>query len=564
MLVYYSWRWLLIVGLGLLVYGQTFHYGFVFDDYLFIVNNAFIKNFDNIHLIWKQFPMTRFLGMYSFAFNYHLGQLNPSGYHLFNFLVHLTATGLVWALGSLLFKITQAKAKTQKNDLAFIISLIFLVHPGQTQAVTYITQRYESMATVFYLTTVYFYLRARVSKENFQRLTLFGLAGVTTVLGALTKEVVITLPLMVLAAEWILFPRTNHKKVLFILAGVGILLYLFFTQLTHTGWSAIFSTVMRSESHDGDSLTALTYMLTEMRVFLTFLRLLFLPVHQNIDYDYPASTGLFHPPLTFVGLLVIGGVIFSIIRLRRTYPLIAFGLSWMLITFAVNLVPRFNVIFEHKLYLISFGFFLAVVAALSVWIQDRSVLVRILACIIVVLGFLSFERNKVWANELLLWQDCVSQSPDKERTNANLGRIYGSMGQYDQSVYYLSRAISLRPDNITYENRGVIYAQLGKPALALEDLNHSIGMDPTYFPTYVKRAWVYQTLHQYQDALADLNHALAMNSYYTDAYIERGILWMQMGQKQNAINDFQQVLKIDPLNAEASQYLSSILGKTNP
>ena len=95
------------------------------------------------------------------------------------------------------------------------------------------------------------------------------------------------------------------------------------------------------------------------------MRLLVLPVHQNLDYDYPASTGLLHPPLTLVGAgVILCFIIFLIFKLRRNFPLIAFGLAWILITFSINLAPRLNVIFEHKLYLISFGFFLVLVSAL--------------------------------------------------------------------------------------------------------------------------------------------------------------------------------------------------------
>jgi len=311
---------------------------------------------------------------------------------------------------------------------------------------------------------------------------------------------------------------------------------------------SIFLRSIPSESHDGDMLTPLRYFLTQMRVFLTFLRLLILPIHQNLDYDYPASTGLFHPPLTLVGLGVMGGIVFLIIKLRRRVPLIAFGLAWMLITFSINLAPRSNVIFEHKLYLISFGFFLAGVVALSVWVPNRRTLMWILLGMITVLAIVSFQRNKVWANELILWEDSIKKSPHKARVNASLGRVYGTRGRYDEAIYYLSRAIAISPDNITYENRGVLYSQQGRSAQALEDLNRSIAMDPNYFSTYVKRSWIYQVQHNYKAALDDLQRAIQLEPYFADAYIERGMLWMQMGQPQEALKDFQQALKIDPFN----------------
>ena len=231
-----------------------------------------------------------------------------------------------------------------------------------------------------------------------------------------------------------------------------------------------------------------------------------MPIHQNLEYDYPASLGLLQPPLTLAGLGVISGIIFLIIKWRSKYPLIAFGLAWGLITFSINLVPRANVIFEHKLYLaFRLVFILAFVAALTIWVPNRRTLFKILCCIVTVLFFIIFQRNKVWANELILWEDIVKKSPGKSRVNANLGRVYGSLGRYDESIFYLTRAIAINPDNITYENRGIIYSQQGRYTQALEDLNQSIAMDPGYLKTYIKRSWVYQTFqHLYKEALADL------------------------------------------------------------
>ena len=159
---------------------------------------------------------------------------------------------------------------------------------------------------------MYCYLNARVSTDRAGKFILFSLSGFLIVLGIFTKEVVITAPLMMLAAEWILFPQKDNKKFYILLAGGGVLLYLLFTQLLHDDLRIFFRS-FPSESHDGDILTPGRYFLTQMRVFLTFLRILVLPIHQNLDYDYPASWGFLHPPLTLIGAGVITGIMFLII-----------------------------------------------------------------------------------------------------------------------------------------------------------------------------------------------------------------------------------------------------------
>jgi len=542
-------RCLGILVLGLLIYGQTFHFDFVFDDYIFIVTNPFIKNFSNIHLMWHVFPVTRLVGMYSFAINYHFNQLHAAGYHIFNFMVHLAAVALVWALADLLFKMTRGLPSHSKTpqELPFIMAVLFLVHPCQSQAVTYITQRFESMATVFYLAGIYFYLRGRLSSRKIHQMVFFSLVGLSTIVGLMTKEVVVTLPLMILIGEWILFPKKNNHKAIFVFLVIGLFLYLLFSRMVHANLS-IFIKSIPSESHDGDVLTPGRYFLTQMRVFLTFLRLFIFPFHQNLDYDYPVSTGFFSPILTFVGGVVMMGTGYLVFQLRQKYPLISFGLAWVLVTFSINLAPRSNVIFEHKMYLLSFGFLLSAVAVLSLWITDRRTLLKVLSCGIIILSFITYQRNKVWSNEISLWEDVIKNSPNKARVNSNLARVYGQQGRYDESIKYFSRAIALKPDNISYENRGVIYSEQGKNDEALEDLDKSIAMDPTYFSTYIKRSWVYQSMHNYQAALLDLQEAIRLEPYFEDAYIERGILWVQMGKAKEALQDFDKALKIDPLN----------------
>ncbi len=545
-----------LVLLGLLVYGQTFHFDFVFDDHLFIVNNPFIKNFTNFHLIWKGFSLTRLVGMYSFALNYGFNQLRPGGYHVFNVCVHLGAAFLVWALGHLIFKITSPQLLKDRwgKELPYLIAVLFLVHPAQTQAVTYITQRFESMATVFYLGTVYCYLRGRLSGAWPRQMAWFACAGLLFGLGLLTKEVIITVPAMLVACEAIFFPVKDPRRLLALGAAGFVLAYLSIIKIMHINTNIFHQPVwlfpIPSESHDGDVFTPPQYMLTQMRVFLTFLRLLILPVHQNLDYDYPASRDLFHPPLTVLGLVVILSIIVLIFKWRRTMPAVAFGLAWALITFSANLVPRSNVIFEHKFYLISFGFLLSGVAVFSRRPPYRGVLVRLLICLAALWALMSFHRNQIWANELLVWENGVQNSPNKARVNANLGRVYGSMGRYDESIQYLSRSIALKPDNITYENRGIIYGQMGRMHEALEDMDKSIAMDPGYLSTYVKRSWIYQSLHLYSQAFADLDYVISQQPYFVDAYVERGILWMALNQPQKALPDFQQAVVLQPRDYE--------------
>ncbi len=568
--MYCSFRWLILITLGLVIYYQTFSFGFVFDDERFVVVNSYIKDFTTIDHIFDTYPKTRMLGFYSFAFNYFMNGLNPRGYHIFNFIIHLLATGLVWGVGSMLFRIAGASVlqrisqSSQKiyQDLPFIIALLFLVHPCQTQAVSYISQRFESMATVFYLATVYCYIHARIASVGIRQVVLFILAGVSALLGILTKEVAVTIPLMLLAVEFLLQPdlyngvivsgkkvlkkKMNYLKVCIVLIAGGLFFSLLFMKLVRAGLGIFLQSTV-SQSHDGDIITPGNYFLTQMRVFLTFVRLSIFPVGQNVDYDYPMSTGLLHPPLTLIGICLISGIVFLIVRLCRSLPLVSFGLAWMLITFSINLAPRSNLIFEHKLYLISFGFFLVTVTVLSMLIRQKTILLGLFVCMIAVLSMVSFERNQVWKDRITLWEDVVKKSPGKMRGYVSLGMAYMKDHRYAEAMRVFSKGISVNPEEYrNYIFRGDTYYALGKNDEALNDFNKAIAIKPKLSLIYTKRAKVYKEQKNYEAAFIDLQRAISFQPNDSSAYMDRGMLWMEQGHANEALKDLQQALKIDP------------------
>jgi tetratricopeptide (TPR) repeat protein len=289
-----------------------------------------------------------------------------------------------------------------------------------------------------------------------------------------------------------------------------------------------------------------------MRVFLTFLRILVWPVHQNLDYDYPASSGLLSPPLTLVGLSAISGIIFLITKLRRSFPVIAFGLAWMLITFSANLAPRANVIFEHKLYLISFGFFLAFVGTLSLAKLSRRTLFVVLWCIVALLAGLSFQRNKVWSSDLSLWEDAVRESPHKARPNNNFGFALDKEGRHTQALVYLNRAIAISPRYAdAYNNRGMTYYHQGNFTQAVADYNQAIALRPNWAEVYVNRGAVFASQGNFAGAMTDYNKAIALNPNRAEGYNNRGNAFVKQKMYPQAISDFNKAVEIDPSFAQA-------------
>ncbi len=539
-------QWSSLIFLGLLIYGQSFGFGFVFDDDQFIVNNPYIHNLSKVHEIEQALPLTRLVGIYTFALNYHFHGLNPTGYHLFNVVLHLVVTGLVWALANLLFKIVGKEPK----QLPFFMALLFLVHPLQTQAVTYISQRFESLATLFYLTTIYCYLSARISKDMLSKVILFLIAAVSAFLGIMTKEVAITIPLMLLACEWILLPSKNpsakSSRNLMISVG-GVLFLLVFLKLLRSGFN-MFITALPSQSHDGDTIVLGNYLLTQMRVFLTFVRLFFVPYPQNVDYDYPLSVSIIDPLLTLVGAGLVSFLILAMIRIRHKWPLISFGLAWVLITFSINLAPRANVIWEHKFYLMSFGFLIATVSVLANLIHKRSSLIFIVCAVTAGFTFLSFQRNHIWQNDFTLWEDGIKRSPNKVRVYVDLAKAKGTHGQLQQAITLLTQKLSVTPNHYgSLMARAGLQYRLGNYDLATEDLRQAVIVRPNFIDFY-KLSLIYSEQKQMDKALDALNTSILLNDNFLPAYIDRAMIFVQKKNYIFAVGDLVKAQKIQPQN----------------
>ena len=154
----------LITLLGTVIYSNSFNCPFHFDDFRFIVDNSAIKNIHDLLSIWNYYPC-RFVAFYSLALNYHFQQLNVFGYHLINLFVHLLTAILVWRLTLLTLStpiFRENKIKQYADLIALFAGLIFVSHPIQTEAVTFIWQRTASMATMLYLASLCLYVKSRL------------------------------------------------------------------------------------------------------------------------------------------------------------------------------------------------------------------------------------------------------------------------------------------------------------------------------------------------------------------------------------------------------------------
>ena len=559
-----------MVLLGVSIYFNILKSPFQFDDISFIVENPNIRDVSNLLLIWKFMP-TRFMDFFSLALNYHFAKLDVFSYHLFNLTFHLIVSMLVFWFAQLIFStpiMAKDKLKSYKKEIALFISLIFLVHPIQTESVTYIHQRSTCLAGLFYLSALCLYVTARLwepdKKLCIQRCIFYFLAYIVALAGMFTRESTITLPVAMLLFE-LYFLRTG-KRIKW-RSAVPFLTTLFVIPITMFLTKPI--TLLHIQRLGSAPIKGWYYFLTQLNVKITYLRLFFFPLKQNFDYDYPISRHLFELP-TLINLVVLILILAVALRIFRRYKLLSFAILWFFLTLLPesSFIPQPDVIFEHRLYLSLMGFSIFFVGSMYYifLVRNRKLLLTSLILIVIVFSVLTIKRNTVWRSEISLWDDTVSKSPGKARPYNERGNAYASKGLYTQAITDFNKAIEIdskiRPDlqnplhsysilARVYYNRANVYQKIGSLEQAVSDYSRSIEINSINPRAYNNRATVYTRRNEYDQAILGFSQAIQSDANFILAYSNRATLYMQRHKYLEAISDFSKAIEIDPNATEA-------------
>jgi tetratricopeptide (TPR) repeat protein len=584
----------LIIVLGLLVYSNTFHVPFQFDDKSNIVENPLVKDLQyfttpsklqqvKLHLGYEDMKR-RLAGYFTFALNYKLHSLDVTGYHVFNLIVHLTNALLVYWLVALSFKTPFFSGHTEKDGynhryshhfMALFAALLFVSHPIQTQAVTYIVQRFTSLATLFYLFSLLMYIKARLSESSTKRYSFYAVCLISAILSMKSKEIAFTLPVVITLYECMFFKGEMKRRILYL---IPVLLTMMVIPLSFIDVNRPIGSMIGELSEATKVQTTMSrwdYLITQFRVIVTYIRLLLLPVNQNLDYDYPVYHSFFNPGviLSFLFLLSIMGLgIYVLYRYRGSAShtrLISFGIFWFFITVSVesSIIPIVDVIFEHRMYLPSIGLCIAFVSAVEVMserIGERNVRMRKAVIYVMVLAVISlsataYARNAVWQSEEKLWEDVIKKSPHKARPHNNLGMLYYSRGRIEEATKEFQTALKLKPDYPeAHNNLGSAYVDHGRIEEAIKEYQTALTLKPDYAEAHYNLGKVYHDRGRIEEAIKEYQTALALKPDYAKAHINLGIAYFNRGRIEDAIKEYQAALKINP-NYDAARNNLEIL-----
>ncbi len=532
------WPGLVIFLAGVAAYANSLSAPFIFDDIDAIRENPTIRSLGSA---WS--PPHEGSGVdsrpvvnVSFALNYAAGELNVRGYHATNLAIHLLA-GL--ALFGVVRRTLTRNGESAATPLALVAALLWTLHPLQTESVTVVTQRTESLMGLFYLSTLYGFIRA-VENPGGRRWAFFSVAA--CLLGMGTKEVMVSAPLLVL-----LYDRTfvagNFRSAWQQRRG-------YYTALATTwlllGWLVASSGGARGgAAGTASGITPWTYALTQCEAIGLYLKLALWPDPLVLDYGTAVVTDL--RQVVPQALLVLALVAATILALRR-WPAGGFLGAWFLAILAPSssfLPLATQTIAAHRMYLPLAAVVVAGIAAADRWLGRGAVV----AGLVLALGFgsLTFVRNQDYRTAISIWEDNVKNAPANARGHSNLGLALGAAGRTDEAMAELREAIRLQADiPFAHYNLGLILSRLNRDAEALPLFEEELRLQPAYAPAWCDLGLSLYQLGRRDEAVAAYEKALRLKPDDPEALERMGVALASLGRLAEAVVRYEEALKLRP------------------
>ncbi len=495
----------------------------------------------------------------SFAINYAISGEAVWSYHLVNLLIHAGAGLALFGVvrRTLLLESMPERMRAAADLLALAAAGLWLSHPLQTESVTSIVQRTESLVGLCYLLTLYGFVRALTPGSAAR-----GWAAASVVaclLGMAAKEVMVTAPVVVLLYDRT-FAAGSFREALRqrgrYYAALGATWLLL-------GWLLFSAGGSRGEAAGfGLGVTPWAYALTQCRAVLLYLQLAVWP--HPLVFDYGTAV-VRNPAEVWWQIPVLAGLVAGTIYALWRHPRVGFLGAW----FFVILSPSSSVVplvsqtmAEHRMYL-SLAAVVVLVVAAGFQRLGRPALFGAFA-LIPVCAFLTAQRNQVYRSEEALWADTVAKVPDNARARTNLAEVYLNQRRADEALEQALEAVRLRPDHAEAQtNLGIAYALLGRLSEALTACGRAAELRPDYARGRSNFGIVLAQSGRWDEAIIQFEAALPHAVDAREALAIRGNLaraLLRAGRLPEAITQLETVLSADPQATELRYHLAMALG----
>ena len=558
----------LIIAAGAAAYSNTFAVPFVFDDIDAIVHNESIREMWQLHRVLSPGPDATVSGRpvanLSLAVNYALGGLNVRGYHVFNLTIHVLAALVLFGivrrtLGGEALRERLGEAAT---PLALVVALIWLVHPLQTESVTYVIQRVESLMGLFYLLTLYCAIRAFTSNGGGWSVGAVAFCA----LGMGTKEVMVSAPLMVLLYDRV-FMSASFRETL--KRRWKLYLGLFATWVILASLVATGARTLSTGFHL-EGLTPLDYGMTQCRAIVHhYLQLSVWPHPLVFDYgrSFVQSFGEAAVPLTV--LLVLLSAVVAGLRYR---PPLGFVGAWFFVVLAPSssLLPIADPIFEHRMYLpLAAVVVLVVLGGHGVLISflrgrklRRAVGCGLAAVAVAGLGYLTYDRNEDYRSALSIWQDTVAKVPLNWRPRLSLGVALVGAGRDEEAAAQYRKALRLSPGQPRVcNNLGVILTRQGRLAEAISLFEEALRSAPKDVEAHSNLGAALTLQGKLPESIAQFQQVLRLAPRHVGARNNLGAALARQGRVSEALVHYSEALRVDPGNRTTRRNIFRLLAR---
>jgi tetratricopeptide (TPR) repeat protein len=541
----------------LLAYHNSFDGALVLDDGDAITNNPSIRQLWPPGGIFSPPPEAGVAGRpfanFTFALNYALSGREVWSYHVFNLALHLgtALTLLAVARRTLRLPALRGRFGAAALPLATTIAGLWALHPVQTAAVDYISQRTELLMALCYALTLLGFLRYAEKPGAARGALVLG----ACVLGMASKEVMVTAPVAVawfdrvfLSGSWREAWR-RHGRLHLGLAATWLVLAALMLSAPVTDRGVGF----------GQGVAALTYAQSECRALLLYLGLAAWPNPLVFDHGWAFVRGAAAVPYA----LGLGAVLLATLALARRAPRAGFALAWFFLLLAPSssVVPIIQQpVAESRMYLPLAGPLALAVLAAYAWLQARTW--RIAAALALAGGALTVLRNSDYQDALTLWSDTIVKRPRNARAHTNVAVALSAAGRFDESAVHAGAAVKLQPDSpYAQTNLGAAFLQAGLVERALPHFEAAARSAPEMAVVQTNLGDALVMLGRTAEAIPHYRAALARNPAHGKAHSNLGVALQLTGQLEEAIAHGETAVRLLPENAETHYNLGNSLAR---
>ncbi len=526
--------------LGLLIiaaYSNSFQAAWHMDDYPNILRNPAVQMQELDHVSLKRaMSISRSQGNnlprpvtnLTFAFNWWLHGDNVAGYRLVNIAIHFFNALLVFLIVKELSArpVVPGAIRACGASVALVTALLWALNPIQTQAVTYVVQRYTSLATLFFLVALYCFIRGRAQPEPLKAYRWWSTMLCAFLLSLGSKENAALWPASVLLVEWVFFQDRNGKPspsfFKIVVAAAFLSLMVIWCLLSLFQIDLVKAVLY---GFDGRPFSLAERVMTQPRVLVYYLSQIFYPIPQrlSLEHDFTVSTSLLHPWTTLpamltVGLLAAFGLIFA-----RKRPVFGFAILFFLINHLVeSTVLPLEMVFEHRNYLPSLFLFWPLVTGgfhLQMRLHRRQSPLQALVpataiSLVLIFAVGTLSRNMDWRTERSLWVDTFRKAPQSARAAVNLANDLARNGHYEQAAELYTKATTLQSPAIDQfkvvarSNLAIMYQDKGERLKALDQWTRVLNIVPHNRPARQALAELQLAIGQYDQAEAQIDWLL--------------------------------------------------------